>query len=105
MLISKDHLLKLIAQLKFEHALNIIVSIIIVVIIFFAVFIVLIPIESNKYHQVEVLSEQATYPATQKMARKLLIQEQIKFAEYFRLMRAHQFESSKVKQYPAMEQE
>lgn len=105
MLIYKDQLLKFKSQFKFEYLLNTVVVVVILSIIFCAVLALKRPIEPQKYRKVVRLTKQHAYPATQKMANHLMLQENITASDYFRLMWAHHAESSKVKQYPALEQD
>lgn len=105
MLIFIDQLLKFQKHFKFENILYIFVIVMIISIFVVATFALVRPIESKKYQNVILLSEQATYPATQKMAAQMLSNEQILASDYFKLMEAHQFESSQVRSYPAMAQE
>ncbi|OTG65147.1 hypothetical protein [Acinetobacter silvestris] len=105
MLISKDQFLKFKSKFNLEDVLNTVVVLVILSIIFCAVLALKRPIESQKYHKVMLLTEQYTYPATQKMANHLILQDDIVTSDYFRLMWAHRTESSKVKEYPAMAQD
>ena len=105
MLIYKDQFLKFKSQFKFEYLLNVVVIVVIFSIILCAILALKRPIESKKYQKVLLLTEQQTYPATQKMANHLKSQDYIAASDYFRLMWAHHAESSKIKQYPALEQD
>lgn len=104
MLISKSQVLKFQQQFKFENILYIFVILMIITICILATMALFRPIESKKYQNVMQLSEQATYPATQQMAIRILLQEEILTSDYFKLLEAHQFESSQVRSYPAMAQ-
>ncbi|WP_155756734.1 hypothetical protein [Acinetobacter nectaris] len=47
------------------------------------------------------IAGQTLYPQTQAMAYQLLTQENIQKSDYFRLVRAYQFEIANIKTYPA----
>lgn len=56
------------------------------------------PISPNQFENVSRLSHQATFPETQEMALDLILENQISYIDYFRLMQAHQFEQNRAKQ-------
>ncbi|QER39532.1 hypothetical protein F2A31_07325 [Acinetobacter suaedae] len=63
------------------------------------------PVNNLQVDHVVQLSLQASHPKTQLMAKEILSHPQIQKISYLRLMHAYQFESNRIKQYPAMAQE
>lgn len=102
MLISKQNFLKLGNQIKLERIYNIIVAVIIIAMLVLAFIALQRPISTPQYQIIVNLSHMANNPETQKMAHQLLNHQSINRAEYFKLMRAYQFENSKARHYPAM---
>ena len=83
---------------------------ILVAIILFSIFIVVYnalqrPVNTMQYQQVIYFSQQASHPRTQHMAIAVLRHSSIRRVDYLKLLNAYQFESNRIKQYPAMKQE
>ncbi|WP_445116017.1 hypothetical protein [Acinetobacter sp. WZC-1] len=104
MLISRDIFLKS-KLFHIEFMLSMFVWIIVLTVLVTGSAALFRPVKSGQYQNVVLLSGQATYPATQHMAKQLLNRQRIHRAEYFKLMQAYQAESSRVRQYPAMAKE
>ncbi|MCF8998692.1 hypothetical protein [Acinetobacter nectaris] len=67
----------------------------------FCLFLLCSSVTDEQYHQVKSIAGQTLYPQTQAMAYQLLTQENIQKSDYFRLVRAYQFEIANIKTYPA----
>ena len=83
---------------------------VLVAVILFSIFIVAYnalqrPVNTMQYQQVIQFSQQASHPKTQQMAVHILENSQIRREDYLKLLNAYQFESSRIKEYPAMAQE
>ena len=83
---------------------------VLVAIILFSIFIVAYnalqrPVNIMQYQQVIYFSQQASHPRTQHMAIAVLRHSSIRRVDYLKLLNAYQFESNRIKQYPAMKQE
>lgn len=102
MLISKNLLLKIKSNLDAEHILNGLLGLIVLIIILLSSIALYTPISHQQFQNVQRLSGQQSLPATQHMAIQLMHAETISSAHYLRLMHAHDHESSKIRQYPAM---
>ncbi|WP_130802761.1 hypothetical protein [Acinetobacter ihumii] len=102
MLISKQNFLKLRHEIKLERIYNVVVAVMIIFILALAYIALQRPISVSQHQMMLNLSQMANNPETQKMASQLLQQQVIKRSEYFKLMRAYQFENAKAKHYPAM---
>ncbi|MGQ2385857.1 hypothetical protein [Acinetobacter ursingii] len=102
MLISKYNFLKFVNEIKLDRIYNSIVAIMIIAMLLLAFIALQRPISHPQYQIVVNLSDMANNPETQKMARQLLHEQMINRAEYFKLMRAYQFENAKARHYPAM---
>ncbi|WP_109440720.1 hypothetical protein [Acinetobacter haemolyticus] len=63
------------------------------------------PVNDLQIDHIIQLSLQASHPRTQAMAKEILNSPPIKKFSYLRLMHAYQFESNRIKQYPAMARE
>ena len=102
MLISKQNFLKLRNEIKLERIYNIVVAVMIIFMLMLAFIALQRPITASQHQVIVNLSHVANNPETQKMAYRLLQHQDVNRSEYFRLMRAYQFENAKVKYYPAM---
>lgn len=102
MLISKDQFLKFKSQFQIESLFNAILGGIIAFILMTAIYALIRPVNNEQFNQVVQLSKQQSFAETQEMALELLIQEKMSNFEFYRLMHAHHFESSRINQYPAM---
>ena len=83
---------------------------VLVAIILFSIFIVAYnalqrPVNIMQYQQVIYFSQQASHPRTQHMAIAVLRHSSIRRVDYLKLLNAYQFESNRIKQYPAMKKE
>ena len=83
---------------------------VLVAVILFSIFIVAYnalqrPVNTIQYQQVIYFSQQASHPRTQHMAIAVLRHSSIRRVDYLKLLNAYQFESNRIKQYPAMKQE
>ncbi len=105
MFIFKDIYSKFKTQFKLETVLNGVVLAMILAILIIAGLALVRPVSVVHFQKIKQLSEQATYPYTQKMAQNLVKTPDICAADYFRLMHAYQREEMRVKQYPAIESE
>lgn len=102
MLILKDQFSKFKSKLHVEYLLNSILGVIIAFIVMTAIYGLVRPISIDQFHQVTQISKQQSFPETQEMAEALLTQKQIHTLQFYRLMHAYHFESSRINQYPAM---
>lgn len=102
MLSFKEYRLKFQSKFPFDLTQHSIMLVVIVSILLLSSYALFRPINAVQYQQVQVLAAQYSYPKTQAMAAKLKAQEKVSNAEYFRLMYAMDFESSKIKEYPAL---
>ncbi|MEB3752939.1 hypothetical protein [Acinetobacter sp. MD2(2019)] len=81
--------------------------------IVFLVFIVLVlgyllltaPIQTTQFSNIQQLASMGQYPQTQSLASSLLQQPQINKQQYFRLIRAFQYEQRAIQHYPALDPE
>lgn len=104
-IISKHKALQSKLGLKIDQFYNILVSIIILSIFLLAYKALQRPVNELQYHQMLQFSQQASHPKTQQMAADILEHTQIRRVDYLKLLHAYQFESSRIKEYPAMAQE
>ncbi|MBK0062223.1 MULTISPECIES: hypothetical protein [unclassified Acinetobacter] len=102
MLISRQNFLKLGNEFKLERIYNIVVAVIIITMLILAFMALQRPISKPQHQSIVNLSHMANNPETQKIAQQLLQHDGISRAEYFKLMRAYQYENSKAQHYPAM---
>ena len=104
-ILSKHKLLQSKFGTKIDQFNNILVSIVIAAIFILAYSARLRPINQLQYQKVIQYSQQASHPKTQDMAESILKHDQIRRVEYLKLLNAYQFESNRIKQYPAMAQD
>ncbi|ENW96503.1 hypothetical protein [Acinetobacter sp. NIPH 298] len=104
-IISKYKFLQSKFGFKFDQFYNILVSLILLSIFLLAYSALQRPINTFQYQQIIRLSEQASHPRTQNMAENVLQQHQVRRVEYLKLLNAYQFESNRIRQYPAMAKE
>lgn len=57
-------------------------------------------VTQEQYREIQTMAKQIDYPQTQTMAYHLLTNEVIRKNDYFRLVRAYQFETKNIKVYP-----
>lgn len=100
-MLTKENLLKFKSEFEAEYVLNIVVSVIIAVILVLACLAMYRPINTTQYQEVRKLAKQELYPKTQAMAVELTHQDEIRSSDYYRLIYAKHYESSKLKIYPA----
>ncbi|WAU72176.1 hypothetical protein [Acinetobacter sp. TR11] len=104
-IISKHKVLQSKLGLKIDQFYNALVSIIILSIFILAFYALKRPVNPLQYQQVLQFSQQASHPKTQQMAVHILENSQIRREDYLKLLNAYQFESSRIREYPAMAQE
>ncbi|RLZ07631.1 hypothetical protein EAH57_11935 [Acinetobacter sp. 2JN-4] len=104
-IISKHKVLQSRLGFKLDQFYNILVSLILLSIFLLAYSALQRPINTFQYQQIIRLSEQASLPRTQNMAENVLQQHQVRRLEYLKLLNAYQFESNRIRQYPAMAKE
>ncbi|ENU29748.1 hypothetical protein F991_02235 [Acinetobacter sp. CIP-A165] len=104
-IISKYKVLQSKFGFKFDHFYNILVSLILLGIFILAYGALQHPINNFQYQHIIQLSQQASHPKTQDMAENVLQQHQVRRVEYLKLLNAYQFESNRIRQYPAMAKE
>ncbi len=63
------------------------------------------PLSFVQYQKIQTFSQQASHPKTQNLAHEVLSHNPIYRKDYLKLLRAYQFESRRIKEYPAMAQE
>lgn len=102
MLSFKEYRLKFQSKFPFDFTQNSVLLVVIALILLLSSYALFRSINAVQYHQVQELAVQHSYPKTQEMAADLIAQDKISNAEYFRLMYAVDFESSKIKEYPAL---
>ena len=100
-MLSKEKFLKFKSEFQIEHILNFVVAFIIAIILIIACVSMYRPIDRVQFQQVKRLAQQEVYPKTQAMADQLIHQEVIRSSDYYRLMYAKHYESSKLRIYPA----
>ncbi|WP_312049271.1 hypothetical protein [Acinetobacter courvalinii] len=104
-ILSKHKLMQSRVGFKLDQFYNILVAIIILSIFILAYNALLRPVSLLQYQQVVQFAHQASHPRTQHMAIELLEQTPIRRINYLKLLNAYQFESNRIKQYPAMAKE
>ncbi|MBC9228394.1 hypothetical protein HI850_003505 [bacterium SPL81] len=104
-ILSKQKLMQSKLGFRLDQFYNILVAIIILSIFILAFSALQRPISKVQYQQIVQFSAQASHPRTQKMAKDFLEQTQLHRMDYLKILNAYQFESSGIKQYPAMAQE
>lgn len=102
MLSFKEYFSKFKTHFPFEHIQIAILLVIVSLILLVASYALYRPINTAQFNQVLKLSKQQSFPATQDMAEQLAIQKKISNAEYYRLIHAYEYESSKIREYPAL---
>lgn len=102
MLSFKEYFSKVQSKFPFEFTQNSVLIAVIASIVLLSSYALFRPISTAQYHQIQGLMNQHSYPQSQAMALKLSMQQDVSNAEFFRLMYAVDFESSKIKQYPAL---
>lgn len=90
---------------KLDQFYNVLVGIIILSIFILAYNALQRPINTVQYQKVVQYAQQASHPRTQHLAGDILEQAKIRRVDYLKLLNAYQFESKRIKQYPAMAKE
>lgn len=103
MFIVKENLEKIKLLLNFDRISYFAIAFLFFVIVWQAKRLCTQPINSTQYQYVVVLAAQEQFPHTQRAARDLLLNGQMNRMVYLKLLRAQQFESSKVREQPAMQ--
>lgn len=104
-IISKHKILQSKYRLKLDRFFNILVIIVILSIFIVGYKALLRSVNDQQLDHVIQLSLQASHPRTQSMAKEILKYPKIQKFSYLRLMHAYQFESNRIKEYPAMARE
>ena len=63
------------------------------------------PVSSEQYFKIQKLAIQQSFPETQNMAHLMLMQDEICVVDFYRLMHAQHYESSRIQTYPAEAQD
>ena len=88
------------SEIKLEDVYNVLIVSIIVIILALAVIALHRPISVQQFENVTKLSSQANHPDTQAMALQLMQQPEVAYGQYFRLLQAHQLETTRANQLP-----
>ncbi len=104
-ILSKHKVMQSRLGLKLDQFYNILVALIILSIFILAYNALQRPINLVEYQHVTQLAHQASHPRTQHMAKEVLEHRPIRRTDYLKLLNAYQFESNRIKQYPAMAKE
>lgn len=102
MLHFKDYLQNFKSKVPIEQLFNAVVAGIILIVILVSVFAGLRSVSSDQYYKVKQLAQQQSFPETQNMAHLILMQQKISVIDFYRLMYAKHYESSRIQKYPAM---
>ena len=105
MLHIKDYFQRLKLIVQPEHALNAVIFSIILVVIAVSFFAARYPVSSEQYFKIQKLAIQQSFPETQNMAHLMLMQDEICVVDFYRLMHAQHYESSRIQTYPAEAQD
>lgn len=105
MLHIKDYCQRLKLKVQPEHALNAVIFSIILVVIAISFFAARYPVSSEQYFKIQKLAIQQSFPETQNMAHLMLMQDEICVVDFYRLMHAQHYESSRIQTYPAEAQD
>ena len=102
---SKYKILQPKLKIIFDQFLYGLAVMIILLILIFGIIGLWRPVQPSQYQQVIRWAEQASYPHTQHMAKMALELKYIRTMHYLKLVNTYQFESTHIRQYPAMSQE
>lgn len=105
MLSFKQYFLKLKSTFSFEVTHNTLLVVIVFSIIFTGSYALFRPVNTQQFEQIVLLKKQYTLPKTQAMAYHLTSKDKISNADFYRLMYAYYYESSHIKEYPALNPE
>ncbi|PKF33309.1 hypothetical protein [Acinetobacter proteolyticus] len=104
-IISKHKVMQSKLGFKLDQFYNVLVGIIILSIFILAYNALQRPINTLQYQKIVQYAQQASHPRTQHLAEEVLTHASIRRADYLKLLNAYQFESNRIKQYPAMAKE
>ncbi|WP_343596752.1 hypothetical protein [Acinetobacter sp.] len=93
------------SKFSFAYYVHYFVVFIVVSVLFLGYLLLTSPIKPNQYPKIQRLALMGQYPQTQNLAEQLLRQPQVNKQQYFRLIRAFQYEQKAIKQYPALDPE
>ncbi len=104
-IISKHKVMQSKLGFKLDQFYNVLVGIIILSIFILAYNALQRPIDTLQYQKIVQYAQQASHPRTQHLAEEVLTHALIRRVDYLKLLNAYQFESNRIKQYPAMAKE
>ncbi|ENX34064.1 hypothetical protein F889_02728 [Acinetobacter colistiniresistens] len=104
-ILSKHKVMQSRLGLKLDQFYNVLVGIIILSIFILAYKALQRPINTVQYQKILQYAHQASHPRTQHLAEEVLTHASIRRIDYLKLLNAYQFESNRIKQYPAMAKE
>jgi len=104
-IISKHKVMQSKLGFKLDQFYNVLVGIIILSIFILAYNALQRPINTLQYQKIVQYAQQASHPRTQYLAEEVLTHALIRRVDYLKLLNAYQFESNRIKQYPAMAKE
>ncbi|OEY95574.1 hypothetical protein BJD20_13740 [Acinetobacter proteolyticus] len=104
-IISKHKVMQSKLGFKLDQFYNVLVGIIILSIFILAYNALQRPINTLQYQKIVQYAQQASHPRTQHLAEEVLTHASIRRVDYLKLLNAYQFESNRIKQYPAMAKE
>ena len=92
-------------QLKISLAyfFHIFIGLMILSVIIFVYFLSICPIQDKQYAAIEKLTYSAQYPKTQLLATQALAQPELTQWQYFKILRAYQYEKNLIQKYPALD--
>lgn len=105
MLHIKDYFQGLKSKVQAEYVFNAVIFSIIVVVISISFVAARHPVSSEQYFEIQKLALQQSFPQTQNMAHLMLMQDRICVVDFYRLMHAQHYESSRIQIYPAETQD
>ncbi len=103
--IAIQKIVQLKSKIKLENVYNMLIVTIIAIILILAFIALHRPISVKQFENIVKLSSQANYSDTQAMALHLIQQPQVPYAQYFKLMQAHQLEMTRAHQLPPLQVE
>lgn len=105
MLHIKDYFQALKSKVQTEYVLNTVICSIVVLVIGISFVAARHPVSSEQYSKIQKLASQQSFPQTQNMAHLMLMQDRICVVDFYRLMHAQHYESSRIQTYPAETQD
>ncbi|WP_425916606.1 hypothetical protein [Acinetobacter sp. TSRC1-2] len=103
--IAIQKIVQLKSEIKLENVYNVLIVTIIAIILTLALIALHRPISVSQFENIVKLSSQANYPDTQEMALHLMQQPQVPYAQYLKLMQAHQLEMKQAHQLSPLQVE